>query len=54
MKTHADTHRTERNFEVADWVFLKLRPHQQKTVASCISGKLAARYYWPCQILERV
>jgi len=47
MKIHADTHRTERNFEVADWVFLKLRPHRQKTVASCISGKLATRYYWP-------
>ena len=28
MKQQADTHRSERSFEVGDWVFLRLQPYK--------------------------
>ncbi|KAI5436888.1 hypothetical protein KIW84_023128 [Lathyrus oleraceus] len=54
MKHYADEKRTDRNFRVGEWVFLKLRPHRQKSVVSRINAKLAARYYGPFQIVERI
>jgi len=54
MKLLADNKRTERNFDVGDWVFLKLRPHRQHSVVSRINPKLAARYYGPYQVLQRI
>lgn len=35
-------------------MFLKLRPHRQQSVASRINSKLAARYYGPFQIVEKI
>ena len=29
MKQQADQHRSERSFEVGDWVFLRLQPYKQ-------------------------
>jgi ribosomal protein L21E len=29
MKLQSDKHRSEREFEVGDWVYLKLQPHIQ-------------------------
>ena len=42
MKQQVDQHRSERNFEVGDWVFLRLQPYkqismkQQKRIISCL------------------
>lgn len=33
MKQSADNHRSERQFQVDDWVFLKLQPYVQTSVA---------------------
>ena len=33
MKQFADKHRTERVFAVGDWVYLKLQPYRQTSVA---------------------
>jgi hypothetical protein len=54
MKTQADKHRTDRSFEVGEWVFVKLRAHRQNSVVTRINAKLAARYYGPYPILERI
>uniref|UniRef100_A0A2N9GGR4 Chromo domain-containing protein n=1 Tax=Fagus sylvatica TaxID=28930 RepID=A0A2N9GGR4_FAGSY len=53
MKTQADKHRLERSFQIGEWVFLRLQPFRQKSV-SRKQGKLAARFYGPFQIVEKV
>jgi hypothetical protein len=32
MKQQADQHRSERSFEVGDWVFLRLQPYKQMSL----------------------
>ena len=54
MKHYADQHRTERSFSEGDWVFLKLQPYRQQTVAVRKCLKLAAKYYRPFQVEEKV
>ena len=54
MKTQADKYRKERNFEIADLVFLKLKQHRQHSVAARISLKLSTRYYGPLEVIERI
>ncbi|XP_047268023.1 uncharacterized protein LOC124898416 [Capsicum annuum] len=46
-KRHCCKHRTDRSFSVGDWVYLKLQPYRQVTVATRPSNKLAAKYYGP-------
>lgn len=54
MKQYADRKRSDRSFEIGEWVFVKLRAHRQKSVVSRINAKLAARYYGPYPVVERV
>ena len=54
MKFFADKHRTERSFQVGDWVFLRLQPYKQKSLASKGKWKLSPRFYGPFQVLQRV
>lgn len=54
MKQLADTHRTERIFEVGDWVYLKLQPFKQVTVAFRRNAKLAPKYFGPYQIVQKI
>lgn len=54
MKAQADKKRSFREFSVGDWVYLKLQPYIQTSVARRASHKLAFRYFGPFQGLDRV
>ena len=54
MKSLADKHRTDREFEEGVWVYLKLQPYRQSTNRPTPYNKLSSKYYGPFQILERV
>lgn len=54
MKIQEDLSRREVEFKVGDEVFLKLRPYRQQSVARRPFDKLAARYYGPYTILQRI
>ncbi|KAI5404052.1 hypothetical protein KIW84_051265 [Lathyrus oleraceus] len=54
MKARTDKKRSDRNFEVGEWIFVKLRAHRQNFVVTIINAKLATRYYGPYPIVERI
>ncbi|KAL8121346.1 hypothetical protein AgCh_018182 [Apium graveolens] len=54
MKSYADSNRSERVFAVGDWVYLKLQPYRQVTVAIRKNLKLSAKFFGPYEILEKI
>lgn len=54
MKSYADQNISEREFAVGDWVYLKLQPYRQVTVAIRKNLKLSAKFFGPYKIEERV
>lgn len=54
MAQYANAHRSEREFKVLDWVYLRLQPYKQATVALHRNMKLAPRFYGPFQVIERI
>lgn len=54
MKQFVDMKRTERSFEVGDWVYLKMQPHQQLSMKSRWCVKLSPKFYGPFEILQRI
>lgn len=54
MKHYADRLRTEREFDVGDWVYLRLQPYQQSSLALQRNMKLAPRFYGSFQVVSRV
>lgn len=52
MKQMADQHRTEREFQVGDWVYLRLQPYKQSTLQCRSNMKLSPRFYGPFQVLK--
>ncbi|CAL2248377.1 unnamed protein product [Prunus armeniaca] len=54
MKVQADKHRTEREFQVGDLVYLRLVPYQHLSLASHPFHKLQPKFYGPFEVLSRV
>lgn len=54
MKQMVDRHRTEKEFNPGDWVFLKLQPYRQFSVEKRHYQKLAKRYYGPFKVLRKI
>ena len=54
MKNQADKHRTEREFTVGDWVFLRLIPYQLQSLNSHAFHKLHPKFYGPFEVVERI
>lgn len=54
MKQQADKHRSERNFNLGDWVYVKLQPYRQHSLKNHHCHKLAPRYFGPFQVIAKV
>ncbi|KAG9458686.1 hypothetical protein H6P81_003194 [Aristolochia fimbriata] len=54
MTKFANAHRKDLSFQEGEWVYLKLRPHRQQSVSRRVNQKLAARFYGPFKVLQRV
>ena len=54
MRAQANQHRREVEFQVGEWVYLKLQPYRLKSLAKCPNEKLQPRFYGPFQVLERI
>ena len=50
MKKRADGSRRDIKFKAGDWVYVKLQPYRQKSLARRANEKLAARYYGPYEV----
>lgn len=54
MKAQADKHRTEREFQPGDLVYMKLQPYVQSSVAARTNKKLSFWFYGPYKVLQKV
>ena len=54
MKQQCDLHKSERAFNVGDWVYLRLQPYKQQLVAHRAFHKLSPRFFGPYQVLEKI
>jgi hypothetical protein len=54
MKFYADKHRSERKFAEGDWVYLKIQPYRQKSIAGMGNQKLNQKFYGPFEILQKI
>ncbi|KAJ0890196.1 putative nucleotidyltransferase, Ribonuclease H [Helianthus annuus] len=54
MKQFADLKRSERSFEVGDWVFLKLQPYVQTSLRLHKYSKISQKYFGPFKVVKKI
>jgi hypothetical protein len=54
MKHQVDKHRSECHLEIGDWVYLRLQPYRQKSIAMRKHLKLSPHFFGPFQVLSKV
>ena len=54
MKHQADKRRSERSFQIGDYVYLKLQPYVQSSLAPRAHQKLSFRYFGPYQVIDKI
>lgn len=54
MSLYANKHRTERNFEEGDEVFLKLQAFKQTSLKTIKDNKFTPKYFGPYKILKKI
>lgn len=52
MKQNADLHRTDRSFDIGDFVYVKLQPYRQGSMVVRPNQKLAPKYFGPYKIVD--
>jgi hypothetical protein len=54
MKMQADKNHTECSFDVSTWVYVKLQPYVQTSVANRANQKLSFRFFGPYLITKKI
>jgi hypothetical protein len=54
MKDHQDQKRRSVEFEVGDWVWLRLHHRNAVGITTATSSKLGPRFFGPYQVIERI
>nr|GEU51653.1 hypothetical protein [Tanacetum cinerariifolium] len=54
MTKQANKHRMEKQFQVGDLVYLRLRNYRQTSVEARENQKLSKRYFGPYRVLEKI
>lgn len=53
MKQEADKHKSEKSFEIGDWVFVKLQPYRQQSLVTRGSQKISPKFFGPYKVLDK-